>query len=376
MDLIVREKDIITGSTSLEKLHTLDNYPVFMGCVDQGIEADKRAEQTWEISKESGIIQLKKLIPLEILYGNHHNSGAVGSTWMDHHQKFSEYILKNNPKNVLEIGGAHGILAKKCLSQKSIPWTILEPNPNPIKGCEAKFIKGFFDKNFQIDEKVETIVHSHLLEHLYNPLEFFQNLSKTKVSTKLIFSIPNLHEMLLRKYTNCLNFEHTIFITEPLIEFLLSSHGFECIDKTYYREDHSIFFNCVKTNKSKVIPLPTTYYEENKSIFIEYINYHKSLIKKLNYEINNNDSNTFLFGAHIFSQYLIEFGLNVERINCILDNDKIKQGNRLYGTNLFVKSPKILENYNKPLIILKAGTYNEEIKRDILNNINPYAKFI
>ena len=70
-----------------------------MGCVNQDKECDLRCEQTWEISRESGIIQLKKLVPLEILYSNHHNSGVVGSTWMDHHQKFSEYVLKNKPNN-------------------------------------------------------------------------------------------------------------------------------------------------------------------------------------------------------------------------------------------------------------------------------------
>ena len=39
------------------------------------------------------------------------------------------------------------------------------------------------------------------------------------------------------------------------------------------------------------------------------------MIKKLNYEIDNHDGEIFLFGAHIFSQYLIGFGLSVEKIN-------------------------------------------------------------
>ncbi len=376
MELIIRDKDIITGSNDLEELHSLKNYPIFMGCVTQDIKSDLRAEQTWEISRKSGVIQLKKLIPLEVLYKDHHNSGAVGATWMDHHNNFSKFILKNNPKNVLEIGGGHGILAKNCQKKINIPWTILEPNPNPVEGCEASFIKGFFNEKFEIDKNVDTIVHSHVLEHIYNPLHFFKNLSRTKISTKLIFSIPNLNEMLIRKYTNCLNFEHTIFITEPLIEFLLSSNGFQLIEKSYYKDDHSIFFNCIKTDKTKTINLPKNYYENNKLIFNEYINYHKNLINKLNHEISKNDTHIYLFGAHIFSQYLLEFGLNSKKIECILDNDTLKQDKRLYGSNLIVKSPKILKDVEKPLIILKAGAYNDEIKTDIISNINPKAKFI
>ena len=69
----------------MEELHSLNDYPISMGCLDSKFESDMRVEQTWQISKESGIIQLNKLVPLEILYSKHHNSGAVCSTWMDHH---------------------------------------------------------------------------------------------------------------------------------------------------------------------------------------------------------------------------------------------------------------------------------------------------
>lgn len=82
------------------------------------------------------------------------------------------------------------------------------------------------------------------------------------------------------------------------------------------------------------------------------------------------DQKLYLFGAHIFSQYLISFGLNVNRLECIIDNDFNKQGKRLYGTDLKVFSPKILSKDNDPVVILKAGVYNQEIKKDILENIN------
>ena len=62
----------------------------------------------------------------------------------------------------------------------------------------------------------------------------------------------------------------------------------------------------------------------------------------------------FLFGAHVFAQYLIEFGLNIDRIVCLLDNDIKKQGKRLYGTSKIVKSPKILAGLDNPIVILKG----------------------
>ena len=63
-------------------------------------------------------------------------------------------------------------------------------------------------------------------------------------------------------------------------------------------------------------------------------------------------------------------------ISCILDNDKSKHGNRLYGTNLHCFCPTVLKGQKNPIVILKAGIYNKEIKKDILKNINPTAIFI
>ena len=70
------------------------------------------------------------------------------------------------------------------------------------------------------------------------------------------------------------------------------------------------------------------------------------------------------------------FGLKTEKIISIIDNSKEKVGKRLYGTNLFVSKPQILENYQNPIIILRAGPYNEEIKNQILKEINSNAVFI
>ena len=60
----------------------------------------------------------------------------------------------------------------------------------------------------------------------------------------------------------------------------------------------------------------------------------------------------------------------------ILDNDTNKHGKRLYGTNLKVFSPSLLKKEINPVLILKAGVYNEEIKNDIINNYNSKTIFL
>ena len=57
--------------------------------------------------------------------------------------------------------------------------------------------------------------------------------STNKIKNK-IFAFPNFLPMLEKKQTNCLNFEHTVFLTEHITEYILRSCGFEVIDKKYF----------------------------------------------------------------------------------------------------------------------------------------------
>lgn len=375
MKQIERTCDVVTGGLDMEDLHSMQNFPVFMGCVDHEVEFDIRSELIWQINKTSGFLQLKKLIPLEVLYQAQH-AGAVGSIWMEHHHRFAKFLNKFKPNSVLELGGAHGILSMQYERFKEIPWTILEPNPMPAEGCRAQFIKGFFDKGFRYSGKFDTIIHSHVFEHIYEPDDFVQLLAGFMTpGNQLIFSLPNMKAMLERSYTNCINFEHTIFLTEPYVEYLLAKHGFLLLEKEYFMADHSIFYAAIRSDSVSPKALPAGLYEANKKLYLNYVDYHKTLIDDLNQKMSKTEQPIYLFGAHVFAQYLLEMGLDSDKIVCILDNDPKKQGRRLYGTNLKVESPKLLAGVQDPIVILKAGVYKNEIKSEIIKNINKSTVF-
>ena len=211
---IERPESVITGKKNLEHLYTFKDFPVFMGCVEVSQEDDILADMEWQVCRDSGVIQLAKLLPLEILYLNQHNEGC-GGTWVEHYLAFCSFLKKYNPKSVLEIGGAHGFIAENFIKvSPDTEWTIIEPNPTFEGNEKIKIIKGWFDENFSLDKKIDTVVHSHVLEHVYNSTEYLENISKfIKNGDKHIFTFPNMFEQLTRKYTNCLNFEHTVFLT-------------------------------------------------------------------------------------------------------------------------------------------------------------------
>jgi 2-polyprenyl-3-methyl-5-hydroxy-6-metoxy-1,4-benzoquinol methylase len=378
METIIRNKDVIFGNEDLEHLYTFKSFPVFMGCTDEPQEKDVLADMSWHISKKSGMIQLNPLLPLDVVYKEEHGSGTVGKAWDEHHQAFAKFISNYRIGKILEIGGLHGILAKKSKEiNPDLEWTIIEPNPINAENIPATVIQGFFDENFKSDDEYDCVIHSHVLEHIYDIDSFVKHISNfTKKYDMMIFSVPNMDVMIERKYTNCINFEHTILLGEEHIHHLLSKHGFSIVEKYYYKNDHSIFYAVEKTYNGEPHEISDDVYDTYKDLFSDYINKHIEDVNNINEIINNASVPVYLFGAHVFSQYLIAFGLDTTNIVGLLDNDASKGGKRLYGTNLISASPKTLKDVPKAIIILRAGVYNDEIKKDILDNINPNIKFI
>ena len=189
-----------------------------------------------------------------------------------------------------------------------------------------------------------------------------------------MFSIPNLKNMVENGYANAINFEHPYYLDETLLDAMLKQTGFKIIKKKFFKTSHSIFY-LTKKEKNNYKKKKYNFLTKNKKIFIKIKKKWDKDISLLNSKIGDKQ-NIFIFGAHIFSQNLIFNGLNIKNIKYILDNDPKKNNKYCYGTNLTVKSPKILKNYFNPVVILRAGPYNLEIKKKIIDNINKNTKFI
>lgn len=374
---IQRTESLLTKKPHLEHLYTLKKFPVFMGCVDSPRESDLRADMIWDICRNTGIIQLRELLPLETLYLEQHNDG-VGATWQGLYKQFANFIEEESSgSHILEIGGANDAIASHYLNaHPNATWTIVEPHPDYVTNPRINIVQSWFDENFQFQSPVDTIVHSHVLEHTYDPRGFLSHIHRfLKPGGKHIFTFPNMLPMLENKFTNCLNFEHTAFLTEDIVDYLLRAQGFHIVSKKYYGNPHSILYSTIRVDLPSNQPDLPQHYTQYRKVFMDFIEYHRDIVDQLNDQILNTKLPIYLFGAHIFSQYLIEFGLNQERIVAILDNSAQKQGKRLYGTHLLVHSPRILAEQDQAIVILKAGIYNEEIKKDILGNINQRVIF-
>lgn len=368
MKYIIRKKSIATGKKNLEKLFNIQKFPVFIGAINNPLKNDKFAEFALAICKDSGFVQLTKLVPPDIVYSGYH-SEALGKVWKAHHKQFANLIRKYKASEILEIGGSNGALAKLVINANYKSWTIVEPNPAVVRHKKIKIIKKLFDKNLIINKKYDLVVHSHTLEHALNPLEFLHKVNDVMENNSLqIFSIPNLYKYLINKQSNVINFEHTFFLSEEFTDSFLKMTGFKIIKKQYFGE-HSIFY------VTKKISLPANkfqgknLYSKYKMLFQKYLMYYENLVYRYNKKIKKLDGAVYLFGAHVFSQFLIAIGLNNNVVG-ILDNSDMKQGKRLYGTSLKIESPHVIKGIKNVTVILNAGQYQSEIKTQ-LKSINP-----
>jgi 2-polyprenyl-3-methyl-5-hydroxy-6-metoxy-1,4-benzoquinol methylase len=376
-DYIERRTSCLTGSKDFISIAKVEEFPVFFGVTDKPEKDDLYAVMEWFLEKETGLIQLNKLIPLDVLYQEQHAYG-FGETWENHYSKFSDFLCQIKHSNVLEIGAGQGRIAQICASSDDVKkWTIIEPNPTFEETEKIKVITGFFDREFNIDSEFDTYTFSHVLEHAYDPKDFLVCIyEKMRISDNLIFSYPNLKAWLEKKFTNSLNFEHTIFLTVEHLETLLKNVGFTIVRRTDYL-DHSHFFHVQKGLVPSISIEYSNNSEENEQLLKDFIKYHIDEVVVLNRKLNDiSNKSVYLFGAHIFSQYLKVFGLNTNSIVSVLDNSKQKEGKRLYGTSLFVQNPEVLRDVENPVVILRAGPYNEEIKSQILSTINAQTIFI
>lgn len=360
-----RHTSLFTGLPHLERLFRLERFPVFMGCVSTPPEDDMLLDLSFSICRDTGLIQLDELPPAEVIYQLSHND-STGTVWSEHHRQFAEFVRRFPHDSVIEVGGAAGRLAKEIHERDPLcQWTIVEPNPLVAESDHLHLVHAFFEPDLPGLAQSRMVVHSHVLEHAFDVEAFFATVgSYLEPGGYQIFSVPNLAVMLDRKYTNCLNFEHTVFIAENYIDAMLERAGFSLLEKSYFRDDHSIFYATRWDGIRHDVALPNDY-QRNRARMEAFRDHLQGFVERINQRIADFDGPLYLFGAHIFSQYLLAFGLKTDKLRGILDNSPIKVGKRLYGTDFQVYSPEVLRGQAKAGVILNVAQYRDEIVNQI-----------
>ena len=364
MYLKLRDNCVFCESTNIKTLFVLKHMPVFIG-IKKNDEQDIFSDMTFTVCEECHAVQIKEIVDPSLVYMNNHNTQVVGELWKNHYIKFSEFILDEiQNKLILEIGDPSFKLSGH-LSKNTKEWIVVEMNPDKIVDLpeNTTVIEKYFDSSFNMNKKVDVVLHSHFFEHILDPTEHLKQVYNIlNDGGKLIFSTPNLERILKLQYppNNVLSFEHTFYFDKSRLEKILNEVGFK-IEKTNDYLNHSIFLTCVKSSISN-----KKYKNEDASnLFVENLKKYQTLINNINDYIHDKE-NVYLYGCHISSQFMINQGLDMTKVQFLLDNSESKIGNKLYGTNLITKSPEYIKDIQSPVVIVNhMSIYADEIKKQL-----------
>jgi len=346
-----------------EVLFEVPNLPVSMSCVDESFASEKDfiADMQFGVDPVSGTIQSMNRMPTDLVYLEPHNA-CVGKTWQRHHQAFAEFILRQPLENkvIYEIGGGDGYLASLCID-KVKRWHIIEPNPpaNRFEHFDVVYHKGYYPEVPIVGADV--VVHSNLLEHIRDPRKFLNDLMNVPVQ---MMSVPQFEYAMNLGNPSILNFEHENALTCDVLRQLFHVCGYNIADMvnhnnfTWFYEIHKV--SPAVTN----VLVGDSSYASASTLLLTYKDKLTEEASRLQAMLEGVEGPFYFFGAHIFYTMLRSLGLTAA-FDGLLDNSPLKIGKRLYGTDLMVSSPEIIQVIKEPVIVVPKTPYQAEMVEQV-----------
>ena len=308
--------------------------------------------------------QTKYLADLDVLYQASHIH-PVGNIRSSMDKKFSSVIINNkNITNIVELGGGKGILADIILnSLPDMSYYIVDPCY--IGDKTNKIIISDVVENIDISSfsNVNTLIMSHLFEHLYNPFDTLESLLSNNIKYVYICHPDFDSYMKSSSMTmNILYIEHTFVVDNESIVQFFAKHGYEktheilhenyCVIWEFTRTDNctqlSQIHNCLCKN---YIPL--------------YLGVIQSKVFLVNYILNNpyySNYKKYIWPCSIHSIMLFYYGLNYDLLDGMLDNSVNKIGTIVYGYDKMCFSlTEKLSSEKQTIIFLNGGCFNKEL---------------
>jgi hypothetical protein len=329
----------------------------------------------WQACKTCGAAQLANPMPPDLVYQGGHAT-ALGAAWDRHHTAFAEFVNAHHEANVLEVGGGGGKLASLFRKlDRDTTWTILEPNPVIVDSLPPgiDFVDGFFDAGVDVPEGVKTLVFCHSLEHLYDVADAVELMATKLVpGGTVLVAWPDLESWIVAGSPGAINWEHTFYCPLDVLRALFARHGFAHEAEARFGDKHSVFLAFRNTGSRHLGAFPAGDAAETQDRLGRYFGSFQRKVKKINDAVARRDCPAYVSPASIYTQYLFAFGLEQGKISGLIDNSKVKQGRRLYGTHLEIFPTAVMEQ-GRAKIFLNGGAHDREMAAGF-KAVNPAAE--
>jgi len=322
-----------------------------------------------------GCVQLQNLFDPSQIY-NQKSHYSESDVWIKHNNLLSQFIQEKsiiNNNHIIEIGGGSGRFANLLISKnKNIKsYKILDISINNIEpNKNIEYIEGnceFFDYE---NIKIDTIIMSHMFEHLYEPRNFLKNVRDSKIQ-EIFISIPDMENLTKNGDINNLHIQHTFYIDTNFITWLFGEFNFE-LKNIYNYDNNSVFYHFIRNNNLKNKPI-----DDIKNILLieDLKNFYSDVKEKIRQF--NLKKPFFVCPSGFYGKIIYHYLSSDIKNNIIgfLDSDCFKINKRLSGTKIFIFDKEYVKNYKHVNVLIIAEKYNKEIKEELLkynNFINFY----
>lgn len=312
-----------------------------------------------------GCIQLQNLFDPKKIYSQPMQI-FNGSLLNKHHEFFCNFIIKNkniDNFNFFEIGGSYGRLAKLISgfyksNNTNFEYKILEFDTNNYPSIEnIEYISGNCETyDFK---NTDTLIMSHVFEHLYEPRLFLKNISESNVK-EVFISIPDMESLTKLGDINNLNIFHTFYIDTNFITYLFKEYNYE-LKNVYKYENNSIFYYFMKNENIIVNNLVN-----NISLIDNQAIFYSELKNKINNIIIA--SPFFICPSGLYGRFVYYYLNENTRKNVLgfLDSDTMKINKRLCGTKCLTYKKEEIVNYERPIILIVSKKHNDELTNELL----------
>lgn len=260
-----------------------------------------------------------------------------------------KYVPKNN--QLLEVGCGDGFF----LSLLKDDFKVLGVEPskaayNLAKQRGIEVINDYFGEK-TLSKKADAIIMRFVLEHIFDLKNLFNNIKKVlNKKGKFILELPNYDKMLMDgRYFEFFR-EHVFYFNPTSISFFLEKQGFRLLHSHTFMNDE--YFMGVYELRDE-IPF-------SKS-FLEIKEHLQAMLSDASVQ------SVCFWGASGGGVSLISYAdLPIETMKYIIDSDNNKHGLYTFGSGLQIVSPEILKTEKIDGIIIMSTTYEDEIKKKLL----------
>lgn len=340
----------LTGSVNTEVIYTQKGVPLIQNKVFPTsvlAKATKIIDVTLAQSLDNGFVFSANFDDSIIDYDEHYQNEQSNSDFFQDHLKDVIEILKVNNllgKKMVEIGCGKAFFMNMLLSQGE-DVTGFDPT---YEGESEKIIKDFFTAKYS-GIGAETIILRHTLEHISNPLEFIQTVSKANNSSGFIYiEVPTFDWIARNNACEDVFYEHCNYFTlETLQQFFTESVGGHFFNGQYIY----VIADLGKVNAK----LESQAFDSYSLGFEKRIEEYKTLI--------STNKNIAIWGAGAKgSTFLNMVDKDASKVECVIDINIKKQNQYLGGTGHLIINPSDIEKYNIDIIIVMNVNYLSEIK--------------